>query len=58
MAGVVIRALAWLGPEEVEDSLDAILPKLSEKDLEELAVARGVMPVWMAESLTTRLAHG
>ena len=23
MAGVVIRALAWLGPEEVEDSLDA-----------------------------------
>ncbi len=58
MAGVVIRALAWLGPEEVEDSLDAILPKLSEEDLEELAVTRGVMPVWMAEPLTTRLAHG
>ena len=58
MAGVVIRALAWLGPEEVEDSLDAILPKLSEEDLEELAVARGVMPVWMAEPLSTRLEHG
>ena len=58
MAGVVIRALAWLGPEEVEDSLDAILPKLSEEDLEELAVARGVMPVWMAEPLSTRIAHG
>ncbi len=58
MAGVVIRALAWLGPEEVEDSLDAILPKLTEEDLEELAVARGVMPVWMAEPLSTRLGHG
>ena len=58
MAGVVIRALAWLGPEEVEDGLDAILPKLSEADLEELAVARAVMPVWLAEPLSTRLAHG
>ena len=55
---MVIRALAWLGPEEVEDSLDAILPKLSEADLEELAVARAVMPVWLAEPLSTRLAHG
>ena len=44
--------------EELEDSLDAILPKLSEEDLEELAVERGVMPVWMAEPLSTRLAHG
>ena len=57
-AGDVIRALAWLGPEEIEDGLEAVLPTLSETDREELAVARAVMPIWMAEPLSARLAHG
>lgn len=57
-AGVVIRALAWLGPEEVEDSLDAVLPQLSERELNELAAARAVMPRWMAEPLSDRLTNG
>ena len=58
MAGVVIRALAWLGPEEVEEGLEAVLPQLSDEDLDELAAARAVMPRWLAEPLSTRLAHG
>ena len=58
MAGAVIRALAWLGPEEVEQGLDAVLPRLSKEDLDDLAVARAVMPKWMAEPLSARLAHG
>ena len=57
-AGVVIRALAWLGPGEVEGSLDAVLPQLSERELDELAAARAVMPRWMAEPLSARLANG
>ena len=57
-AGVVIRALAWLGPGEVERSLDAVLPKLSMEDLDDLSTARAVMPKWMAEPLSARLAHG
>ncbi len=57
-AGEVIRALAWLGPGEVEDGLEAVLPTLSETEREELAVARAVMPNWMAEPLSARLAHG
>ncbi len=57
-AGEVIRALTWLGPEEVEDGLEAVLPMLSDEDREELAVARAVMPIWMAEPLSARLAHG
>ncbi|MDE2762767.1 MAG: AbiEi antitoxin N-terminal domain-containing protein [Gemmatimonadota bacterium] len=57
MAGVVIRALAWLGPRHVETSLDAVLPKLSREDLAELAAARAVMPGWMAEPISRRLAH-
>ena len=57
-AGVVIRALAWLGPGEVEDSVDAVLSQLSERELSELAAARAVMPRWMAEPLSNRLANG
>lgn len=57
-AGAVIRALAWLGPAEVEESLDAVLPKLSREDLNDLAAARTVLPAWMAEPLGRRLAHG
>ena len=57
-AGDVIRALAWLGPKEVEDSLEAIFPKLSVEDRDELLAARAVMPIWMAESVSARLSHG
>ena len=57
-AGDVIRALAWLGPGEVEDGLDVVLPALSIEDMDELSAARAVMPVWMAEAMSTRLSHG
>ena len=42
MAGVVIRALAWLGPHEIEDSLDTVLTRLTQEDLDELAAARAI----------------
>ncbi len=57
-AGTVIRALAWLGPHEIEDGLDHVLPKLSKEDLEELAAARAILPMWIAEPLGARFAHG
>lgn len=57
-AGVVIRAIAWLGPNEIEKSLDAVLPTLSGEDLHELAAARTDMPTWIAEPLSVRLADG
>lgn len=44
LAGVVIRALAWPGPSEVEDSLDTVLSSLTQEDLDELVAARTVMP--------------
>ena len=56
-AGEVIRALAWLGSEVVEDSLNAILPSLSDEDRSELAAARAIMPIWMAESVSAGLSH-
>ena len=57
-AGEIVRALAWLGPAEVGHGLDAVLPTLSDADRAELAAVREVMPVWMAEPLGARLAHG
>ena len=57
-AGAVIRALAWLGPEEVKDSLEAVLPTLSDEDRKELAAARALMPIWMAEPVSAHLSHG
>ena len=56
--GDLIRALAWLGPQEADDGLDAVLPALSPEELAELANARAVLPAWMAESVSARLVHG
>ena len=57
-AGEVIRALAWLGPHEVEEGLEALLPGLSGAEVNELAAARAIMPIWMAEPISVRLSHG
>ena len=55
---MVIRALAWLGPNEVEESLDAVIPQLTAEDLNDLAATRDVVSAWMAEPLNRRLVHG
>ena len=55
-AGTVVRAISWLGPRDIERSLDAVLPKLSRKEVGELAAAQAVLPKWMAEPLSRRLA--
>ena len=57
-AGDVIRALAWLGPAEVEDGLEAVLPTLTDEDRAELSTARATMPNWMALPVSARLLHG
>ena len=57
-AGALIRALAWLGPQEVEDGLQAVLPTLSAEDMNDLSTARALMPNWMAEPVSARLSHG
>ncbi len=56
-AGDVIRALAWLGPNEVDESLESVLPTLSAEELEELSAARAIMPIWMAEPVSARIAR-
>ena len=55
--GDVIRALSWLGREEVEDASEAVIPTLSKVDLEELAAIHDIMPKWMAGPIRARLSH-
>ena len=55
-AGNALRALAWLGPQEVEDSLSVIGRKLSAEDMDELAASRAMMPAWIAEPVSARVA--
>ena len=57
-SGDVIRALAWLGPQEVENGLEAVKSRLSREDVEQLAAARATMPAWMAAPVTTLVAPG
>ena len=57
-AGDALRALAWLGPEEVEESLETLEHKLSPEDIEELAATRAVMPAWLAEPVSAMVADG
>ena len=57
-AGEVVRALSWLGPDEVEAGLDVIGRKLAAEDFQELAASRAVMPAWMAEPVSAMVANG
>lgn len=56
-AGDAIRALAWLGPQEVEENLGEIEDKLSPVDLDELAALRPLMPAWIASPVSAHLGN-
>ena len=56
-AGEAVRALSWLGPDEVDASLNVIKRKLSTEDFQELAVSRAVMPAWIAEPVSAMIAN-
>lgn len=57
-AGDAVRALAWLGPEELEPNLAIIERRLSSEDIAELADTRAVMPEWLAEPVSALIASG
>ena len=57
-AGLAVRAMAWLGPHEIEESLQTIRRSLTEADLAELAATRAILPSWIAEPVSTLVARG
>ena len=56
-AGNIVRALDWLGPLEVNEALDRLVPRISAEDLEELASVRAVLPAWLAEPISRLVAN-
>ena len=56
-AGVLVRALAFLHPDEAKKALDKVLPGFSETDIAELMAARAVLPEWIGEPLGDFVNH-
>lgn len=54
--GDTVRALAWLGPREVEEHIGMMRSKLSAEDRKELLTLRAVMPTWMAGPVSRMIA--
>ena len=52
LAGTIIRALAFLGPEKTESTLNSIVPGLSEADRADLLSMRSRVPMWIVEPLS------
>ena len=56
-AGILIRALTFLHPDEAEEALGKVAPRLSETDLSELLRMRAVLPEWIAKPLSAYVNH-
>jgi hypothetical protein len=57
-AGATLRALAWLGADTSAEHFSSIRPMLSAAERQTILDARGLMPSWMARSMTTAIGHG
>ena len=51
-AGMVIRALAWLGAEQALSALKILHSKLPTAEWEAMRAARAAMPSWMARAVS------
>jgi hypothetical protein len=56
-AGEVIRALAWFGRERAAELTNQLKCILSSETVQELSSARGRVPTWMAEQISTLVAR-
>lgn len=50
-AGALIRALAWLGPENASSAVDSVRAKLSEAERSAAVAMRRMLPAWMAQQV-------
>jgi hypothetical protein len=56
-SGEVLRALAWLGPEKAGAALNKLKHTLSASECDDLAVARTVMPSWLAKQISDAVVN-
>lgn len=55
--GVLIRALTFLHPDEMEEALAKVLPRFSETDIAEFVAARAILPERIVRSLNVFVNH-
>lgn len=57
-AGTAVRALAWLGPTHVRESLASLHRTLSSTEWQTLTSARAALPSWMARAIGEEALRG
>ena len=57
-AGAAVRALAWMGPAHVGESLVTLRRTLPDSEWRALASARAALPSWMARAIGKEAARG
>lgn len=56
-AGALIRALAWLGPEQASQAIEAVRGKLPESERNAVIELRRMLPTWMAQQVSRLASH-
>lgn len=57
-AGAAVRALAWMGPTHVQESLAALRRTLPSAEWQALTAGRACLPSWMARAIGEEAARG
>jgi hypothetical protein len=57
-AGSAVRALEWMGPAHVGESLAKLRQTLPPEEWKALTSARGALPSWMAQAIGSEAVHG
>ncbi|OCX68668.1 DUF6088 family protein [Acidithiobacillus thiooxidans] len=57
LAGKVVRALAWLGPEDAPAALKQLRARLPESEWEAVCSVRAALPSWIAKAVSEAMAH-
>jgi len=57
-AGAAVRALAWMGPSHVRESLASLRRTLPPAEWRRLTSSRAALPSWMARAIGEEALHG
>ncbi len=56
-AGMAIRALSWLGPEQASSTLKMLHTKLAPAEWAAMCSVRAILPSWMARAVSEANEH-
>lgn len=57
-AGMAIRALSWLGPDQGAAVMEGLRSKLPSAEWAAMSSVRAIMPSWMAKAVGALMTHG